>query len=162
MQEYTIPSIFISILFCTVQLSTFCTVQLCNCDYRRKIKNRKKNVANIHTYCIKLQKKKFLHDTVYFLSIFPEELHHVANTYCIKPQKKWLLRNLPSKYLQILSTADFVSMWRRITGTRNQILYFNSLYTEMVRGQWLQHKYHSYFFKSKRRIPFDRFKGVFY
>ena len=30
---------------------------------------------------------KFLHDTVYFLSIFPEELHHVANidTYCIKP-----------------------------------------------------------------------------
>ena len=30
---------------------------------------------------------KFLHDTLYFLSIFPEELHHVAiiDTDCIKP-----------------------------------------------------------------------------
>ena len=28
------------------------SVAIVNCDYRRKIKKRKKNVANIHTYCI--------------------------------------------------------------------------------------------------------------
>ena len=55
---------------------------------------------------------KSLHDTAYSLSLVPEGLHHVANidTYCIKSWEKWVLRNLPSKYLEILSRDDFVSM----------------------------------------------------
>ena len=63
-------------------------------------------------------------------------------------------RNLPSKYLQVLSTADFVSMWGRNRGAQHQILYFNPLYTERVRGEWLPHKYHSFCLKCKHRIPF--------
>ena len=61
---------------------------------------------------------------------------------------------LPSKSLQILSTADFVSMWRRIIGVQHQILHLNRLNTERVRGQWLPLKYHSFFLKCKHRIPF--------
>ena len=60
-------------------------------------------------------------------------------------QKRWLFHNLPSKYLQILSTANFVSMWHRIIGTKHQILYLNLLFTGRVRGQWLPYKYHSFF-----------------
>ena len=98
----------------------------------------------------------FLHDRVYFILIVPEEIHHVVNihTYYIKPYKKWLFHNLPSNYLQILSTANFVSIWRKIIGTQHQILYFNPLYTERVRGQWLPYKYHSFFLECKHCIPF--------
>ena len=60
-------------------------------------------------------------------------------------QKRWLFHNLPSKYLQILSTANFVSMWHRIIGTKHQILYLNLLFTGRVRGQWLPYKYNSFF-----------------
>ena len=119
------------------------------------------HVANIHLLYQTIEKEvKSLHDTAYSLSLVPEGLHHVANidTYCIKSWEKWVLRNLPSKYLQILSRDDFVSMWRRIIGTRHQILYFNFFYTERMRGQWLHHKH----LKFKRRIPFYPFKGVFY
>ena len=41
-----------------------------------------------------------------------------------------LLHNLPSKDFLIPSSADFVSMWRRIKGAQHQILYFRLLILE--------------------------------
>ena len=73
-----------------------------------------------------------------------------------------LLHNLPSKYLLIPSTADFVSMWRRIKGVQRQILLFHPSYTGRVMRRWLPDKYHSLFLICKDRFPFHWFTGVFY
>ena len=73
-----------------------------------------------------------------------------------------LLHNLPSKDFLIPSSADFVSMWRRIKGAQHQILYFRPSYTGKARRQWLPDKYHSLFLKCKHRFPFYWFTGVLY
>ena len=78
---------------------------------------------------------------ILFINFFivPERIHHVAyiHTFCISLYENWVLRNLPSKYLLISSTADFVSMWCKIKGVEHQILYFNPHNTGSVKGQWL-------------------------
>ena len=49
----------------------------------------------------------------------------------------------------------------RLWGAQQQMLYFNPLYTERMRGQWLPLKYHNFFLKCKHQIPFYWFTGVF-